>query len=153
MIEWRECGDERIVPHFSQNDWHNILSDISTDEELRNFLQNIYAHGYVAYNRANMPVAFALLIEELWRGNQVQIHGGCWSGSAWDSYEAIITLIEKLFKDGKAVRSQCKLENTRTTRFLKSIGFINHYTSVHYRYFWLPYKRFINTSIYKRIHG
>ena len=90
MIEWRECGDERIVPHFSQNDWHNILSDISTDEELRNFLQNISAHGYVGYNRANMPVAFALLIEELWRGNQVQIHGGCWSGSAWDSYEALV---------------------------------------------------------------
>ena len=152
MIEWRECGNEKIVSHFSQNDWHNILSDISTDEKLHDFLKWDFVHGYVAYNRANTPVAFALLIEELWRGNQVQIHGGCWSGSAWDSYEAMITLIEMLFKDGKAVRSQCTLENTRTTQFLQSLGFINHYTSAHYRYFWLPYKRFVNTSIYKRIH-
>ena len=145
--------DERIVSHFSQDEWHNILSDISTDEELQNFMRLDFVHGYVAYNRANTPVAFALLIEELWRGNQVQIHGGCWSGSAWDSYEAMITLIEKLFRDGKAVRSQCTLENTITTRFLQSLGFVNHYTSSNYRYFWLPYKHFINTPIYKRIKG
>lgn len=153
MIEWRECGDERIVSHFSQDEWHNILSDISTDEELQNFMRLDFVHGYVAYNRANTPVAFALLIEELWRGNQVQIHGGCWTGSAWDCYEAMITLIEKLFRDGKAVRSQCTLENTITTRFLQSLGFVNHYTSSNYRYFWLPYKHFINTPIYKRIKG
>lgn len=152
MIEWRCLCEEGIVSRFTLDEWHNIVSDISTEEEFHDFLQNEFIHGYVAYNRANTPVAFALLIEELWRGNQVQIHGGCWSGSAWDSYEAMITLIEMLFKDGKAVRSQCTLENTRTTRFLQSLGFINHYTSAHYRYFWLPYKRFVNTSIYKRIH-
>ncbi len=153
MIDWRRLCDEEIVSRFSEHDWNNIFSGISTDKELREILQQDFVHGYVAYNRANTPVAFALLIEELWRGNQVQIHGGCWSGSAWDSYEAMITLIERLFKDGKAVRSQCTLENTRTTRFLKSLGFVNHYTSENYRYFWLPYKRFINTTIYKRIRG
>lgn len=153
MIEWRQWHKERIVSRFSEHDWNNIFSGISTDKDLKERIQSDFVHGYVAYNRANTPVAFALLIEELWRGNQVQIHGGCWSGSAWDSYEAMITLIEMLFENGKAVRSQCTLENTRTTRFLRSLGFINHYTSAHYRYFWLPYKRFINTTIYKRIRG
>ena len=153
MIDWRLLCDEEIVSRFSEHDWNNIFSGISTDKELREILQHDFVHGYVAYNRANTSVAFTLLIEELWRGNQVQIHGGCWSGSAWDSYEAMITLIEKLFKDGKAVRSQCTLENIRTSRFLKSLGFVNHYTSSDYRYFWLPYKRFINTAIYKRIRG
>ena len=153
MIDWRRLCDEEIVPRFSEHDWNNIFSGISTDKELREILLQDFVHGYVAYNRANTPVAFALLIEEIWRGNQVQIHGGCWSGSAWDSYEAMITLIEKLFKDGKAIRSQCTLENIRTTRFLQSLGFVNHYTSSDYRYFWLPYKRFINTTIYKRIRG
>lgn len=153
MIEWRQWHKERIVSRFSEHDWNNIFSGISTDKDLKERIQSDFVHGYVAYNRANTPVAFALLIEELWRGNLVQIHGGCWSGSAWDSYEAMITLIEMLFENGKAVRSQCTLENTRTTRFLRSLGFINHYTSAHYRYFWLPYKRFINTTIYKRIRG
>jgi hypothetical protein len=151
LIEWRIYSGEDIVSHFPENEWHNILSDISTDKELRIFLQWDFVHGYVAYNRANTPVAFALLIEVRWRDNQVQIHGGCWSGSAWDSYEALITMIENLFAEGKAVRSQCSLDNKRTARFLQSLGFINHYTSDKYRYYWLPYKRFLNTQIYKRI--
>lgn len=151
MIEWRSLDNEEIVTRFSNQDWNNIFSGINTDEELRERLQSDFMHGYIAYNRANTPVAFALLIEEKWRGNQVQIHGGCWSGSAWHCYEALIIMIERLFSEGKAVRSQCTIENSRTTRFLKSLGFINHYTSDEYRYFWLPYKRFINSAIYRRI--
>ena len=153
MIDWRRLCDEEIVSRFSEHDWNNIFSGISTDKELREILQQDFVHGYVAYNRANTPVAFALLIEELWRGNQVQIHGGCWSGSAWDSYSALIVLIEKLFAEGKAVRSQCTIENIRSARILQSLGFVNHYTSDHYRYFWLPYKRFINSAIYKRFRS
>lgn len=153
MIEWRRLGDEEIVSRFSEREWNNIFFGISTDSELRERLQADFVHGYIAYKEKKEPVAFALLIEEIWRGKQVQVHGGCWSGSAWDSYSAIITLIEQLFADGKAVRSQCSLDNERTTRFLKSVGFINHYTSDSYRHFWLPYNRFVNTAIYKRLHS
>lgn len=149
MIDWHRLRDEEIVSRFSEHEWNNIFSGVSTDKELREILQQDFVHGYVAYNMANTPVAFALLIEELWRGNQVQIHGGCWSGSAWDSYAAMISMVEMLFAKGKAVRSQCTIENIRTARFLQSLGFVNHYTSEHYRYFWLPYKRFINSAIYK----
>lgn len=152
MIEWRCLHEEEIVTQFSGQDWHNILCGINTDEELRELLQLNFLHGYVAYNGANAPVAFALLVEERWRSNQIQIHGGCWSGSAWDSYEALIALIERLFSEGKAVRSQCQLDNKRTARFLHSLGFVNHYTSDRYRYYWLPYKRFINSKIYKRFN-
>lgn len=153
MIEWRRLSNEVIVSRFAKRDWNNIFSGITTDEELRDHLQVDFASGYVAYSEAGIPIAIALLIEEYWRGNQVQVHGGCWSGSAWDSYSAIITLIEQLFADGKAVRSQCSLDNERTTRFLKSVGFINHYTSDSYRHFWLPHKRFVNTAMYKRFHS
>lgn len=151
MIEWRYLGDEKIVARFPPQSWANIFSGITTEEELREKLNVDFMHGYVAYNRANTPVAFALLIEEKWRGNQVQIHGGCWSGSAWDSYTALIVLIEHLLKKGKAVRSQCTIRNVHTIRFLKSLGFVNHYTSENYRYFWLPEKRFFNAPIYRRI--
>ena len=138
------------MSRFLESDWHNILSDIFSDEELREVLQLKLFHGYVAYSSTGLPIAFVLIIEESWRGNRVQIHGGCWSGSAWDSYEAFISMIDRLFTEGKAVRSQCKVENVRTIRFLRSVGFVNHYSTEQYRYFWLPYKRFVNSKIYKR---
>lgn len=150
VIYWKPYNNEVIVSRFSERDWHSIHSDISNDKELQKLFQLEFFHGYVAYNKEKKPVAFALLIEEAWRGNQVQVHGGCWSGSVWDSYAAMITLIETLFEKGKAVRSQCKLDNIRTTRFLQSLGFVNHYTSNRFRYYWLPYKRFVNSKIYKR---
>lgn len=150
MIHWQPYSNEIIVSNFSKENWHNILADISTEKELRGLLHLDYVQVFVAYNENN-PIAFALLIEEFWRGNRVQIHGGCWSGSAWDSYAAMIAMVEMLFAKGKAVRSQCTIENIRTAKFLQSLGFVNHYTSVHYRYFWLPYKRFFNSSIYKRL--
>ena len=71
MIDWHRLRDEEIVSRFSEHEWNNIFSGVSTDKELREILQQDFVHGYVAYNRANTPVAFALLIEELWRGNQV----------------------------------------------------------------------------------
>lgn len=152
MIKWRELKDEDIVTRFSEKDWHNILYDISSDKELRVMLQFEYIHGMVAYNRANEPVAFALLIEMAGRGNRIQVHGGCWGKVAWDSYSALIELLENLFAAGYSIRSQCTLSNTRSYRFLKSAGFVNHYTSQHYHYFWLPYKRFVNSTIYKRFN-
>jgi hypothetical protein len=150
-IKWIRLSNEEIVTRFSEHDWHNILSDISSDKELHELLQMDFVSGYVAYNRKNVAVAFIMLIEEVWRGNQVQVHGGCWSGSPWDSYNAMIVMLEKLFDEGKSVRSQCTLDNIRAVRFLKSLGFINHYTSDSYRHFWLPYKRFVNSAIYKRL--
>ena len=138
------------MSRFSERDWHYILSDVSSVEQFHEMLQMESVHGLVAYNIANEPVAFAMLIDEPDKDNKVSIHGGCWS--AGDSYEAIITLIEILFSNGKAVRSSCTIDNQRATHFLRKLGFVNHYTSEQYRHFWLPYKRFVNSAIYKRLH-
>ena len=150
MIVWKPYSGERIVSRFAIKDWHNIISSVSTDKELELFLQEGFAQGYVAYRPGDTPIAFVFLVEETWRDNQVQVHGGCFSGSAWDSYAALISLLEKLFDEKRRVRSHCIKGNEKVARFLQGIGFVNHYTSEHYRYFWLPYKRFINSPIYKR---
>lgn len=152
MIVWKPYSGEKVVSCFKINDWHNISPDISTDEELHSFLRKGFAQGYVAYKCGKIPIAFAFLIEETWRRNQIQVHGGCFSESTWDCYKALIALLEILFAEKREIRSHCKLNNDRTARFLQSISFVNHYTSSNYRYFWLPYKRFVNSAFYKRLH-
>lgn len=152
MIEWRVFKRERIISRFSKADWHNIISDISTEKGLINFLQLDFVHAYVAYNGENNPVAFAFIIEDFRNNNQVEVHGGSWSHSAWCSYEALITLLDRLLAEGKDVRSQCNINNRHTLRFLESLGFVNTSTTDHYHHFFLSQERLYNSNIYKRLH-
>lgn len=152
MIEWRVFKRERIISRFSKADWHNIISDISTEKGLINFLQLDFVHAYVAYNVENNPVAFAFIIEDFRNNNQVEVHGGSWSHSAWCSYEALITLLDRLLAEGKEVRSQCNINNRHTLRFLESLGFVNTSTTDHYHHFFLSQERLYNSDIYKRLH-
>lgn len=152
-IKWCNWLDEPVVAKFGIDDWHQILPNVNSDQELKNLLSN-YILAYVAYkSMANAPFAFAILINRPWKNNIVEIHGGCWRGSAWDCYEALVSMIDLQFLQGKNIRSSCSIVNKRSFRFLHSMGFVNHYTSKYYHYFWLPYNRYINTAIYKRIHG
>ena len=152
MIEWRVFKRERIISRFSKADWHNIISDISTEKGLINFLQLDFVHAYVAYNGENNPVAFAFIIEDFRNNNQVEVHGGSWSHSAWCSYEALITLLDRLLAEGKDVRSQCNINNRHTLRFLESLGFVNTSTTDPYHHFFLSQERLYNSDIYKRLH-
>jgi len=152
VIEWRDYKRERIISRFSKADWHNIISDISTEKGLIYFLQLDFVRAYVAYNGENTPVAFAFIIEDVLNKNQVEVHGGSWSQSAWCNYEALITLLERLLAEGKDVRSQCNINNRHTLRFLESLGFVNINTSDHYHHFSLSQERLYNSIIYKRLH-
>ena len=149
---WKPFSGEMIVSRFKQENFGKILSEINSDAELQSFLALDYVHGMVAYKETGCPVAFAILIDDMDDMKKINIHGGCWSGSALDSYHAIFSLIENLFDSGHSVRTSCTLNNHRAYRFLHSVGFVNHYTSKNYHYFWLPYKRFVNTPIYKWFH-
>ena len=153
IMEWRRYNNEPIVESFRKEDWMRIFVDIDTDEELRTFLTIGRSEGYVAYDcLTTKPFAFICLLKERCSDERVFVHGGGWSGPPMLKYESIITMCSALFQKGKKIRTQCLRDNVNAFRFLHSIGFVNHFSSNRCHYFWLPYKRFVNTAIYKRIN-
>ena len=151
FVEWRRWSGEPLIGSFSDTDWRLIFPDVENEEQLKAFMQMDCGRCLVAYNKGtNMPFAFIYVYMEDERERKVSLHGGGWQpNNAFLNYRAYIVLIEALLQQGFKVRTACELDNVKAVRFNRSIGFVNHYTSSNYRYFWISEKRLRNSAFFQ----
>lgn len=150
-VEWRRRIGEPLIGLFSDTDWRLIFPDVENEEQLEKFMQMDCGRCLVAYNKGtSMPFAFIYVYMEDERERKVSLHGGGWQpNNAFLNYRAYIVLIESLLQQDFKVRTACELDNVKAARFNRSIGFVNHYTSSNYRYFWISEKRLCNSAIFQ----
>lgn len=152
-VEWRKRTHEPLMSFFKEVDWLSIFSDVTSADELENFMNMDCGQCFVAYNPVtNAPFGFIYVYVEDEQTKKVSIHGGGWlPNHAMLNYRAYILLIEVLLRQGFKVRTACKLDNMKAFRFNKGIGFVNHYTSKNYRYLWISEKRLHSSLVYRHL--
>ena len=152
-IEWYIVKNIKSENMFSKTDWAKIFGDLHSNLEIDKFISKSYGQCFIARNLLNNEdFAFVFMYIKDFKKNTIVFHGGGWkNGNTMLHYTALIYLLDKFFRKGYKIRTSCLLSNKKAFRFIRSVGFVNHYTSENCHYFWLPYKRFINTNIYKRI--
>ena len=152
-VEWRKRTNEPLMDFFKEADWLSIFSDVTSAEELEDFMNMDCGQCFVAYNPVlNAPFGFIYVYVEDEQTKKVSIHGGGWlPNNAMLNYRAYILMIEALLQQGFKVRTACKLNNEKAFRFNKGIGFINHYTSKNYRYLWISEKSLHSSLVYRHI--
>lgn len=152
-VEWRKRTNEPLMNFFKEVDWFRIFSDVTSAEDLEDFMNMDCGQCYVAYNLASdIPFGFIYVYVEDEQTKKVSIHGGGWlPNHALLNYRAYILLIEALLQQGFKVRTACKLDNVKAFRFNRGIGFVNHYTSKNYRYLWISEKRLHSSLIYRHL--
>ena len=151
FVAWKKRTSEPLMDLFSNSDWRLIFSDVENEEQLEEFLQLDCGQCLVAYNSAtNAPFGFIYVYMEDEIEHKVSLHGGGWvSNNAFLNYRAYMLLIEALLQQGFKVRTACEPDNMKANRFNRSIGFVNHYTSPNYRYFWISEKRLHDSVVYR----
>lgn len=138
---------------FSEKEWNKIFPDLFTFKEIEEFLSKGYGQCMVAHTITGKSFAFVFLYSEDESDKKISFHGGgWWKNNSIQHYIATMGLIEELFASGYKVRTSCFVNNDVAFRFIHSLGFIKFRSTEYYHYFWLPYKRFINTAVYKRFH-
>ena len=152
-VEWRKRSNETLIGFFNVSDWRLIFPDVESDEQLEEFLQMDCGLCLVAYNAVtHEPFGFIYVYMEDEREKKVSLHGGVWlPNNVFLNYRAYMLLIETLLQQGFKARTACELENVKAIRFNRSVGFVNHYTSKNYRYFWISEKRLHDSSIYQHL--
>ena len=153
-VNWRKRTNEPLMDFFEKADWLSIFSDVTSAEELEDFMNMDCGQCFIAYNPvSDTPFGFIYVYLEDEQTKKVSLHGGGWLwGYALLNYRAYIMLIDWLLQQGFKVRTACQLDNMKAFRFNKSIGFVNHYTSKNYRYLWISEKRLHSSSIFQRIN-
>lgn len=154
-IEWRTVRNIKAEEMFSLTDWSKIFTNLSSYLEINEFLSKGYGQCFIARNLLdNEDFASVFIFYEDYKENKIVFHGGGWKKSnTLLHYTAFVYLLERLFKRGYKIRTSCLRSNKKAFRFLHSVGFVNHYTTENYHYFWLPQKRFMKTNIYKRVNN
>lgn len=150
---------EIIYSNFKIDDWHNVVSDINSDEELSNAL-DLYKHidGYILKRcDNNESIAFLYIKKENQKKSIVSIHGGGWNKSIYLTflyYRGYVLMIEHLLNKGYKVRTTCLCTNKLAYRFIRSIGFVKYKSSGTYNYFWINSNRLSNNKInkYLKLH-
>lgn len=151
-ISWKNITTIKSKDMFSEKEWNKIFPDLSSFKEIEVFLSKGYGQCMIANTLTGESFAFVFLYCENERDKKISFHGGGWlKNNSIQHYVATMALIEELFASGYKVRTSCLVNNDVAFRFLHSLGFIKYRSTDHYHYMWLPYKRFINTPIYKRI--
>ena len=160
FVEWNMRTNEPLMDLFSNSDWRLVFPDVEDDAQLEAFLQMDCGRCLVAYNTATLsPFGFLYVYMEDEKEHKVSLHGGGWIPSnAILNYRAYALLIDALLQQGYKVRTACKPDNEKAIRFNRSIGFVNHYTSHNYRYFWISERRLHDSVVYrwlmkKKQHG
>lgn len=152
-FKWKKRIDEPLMDFFNESDWLHIFPDVTSVGQFEDLMNMDCGQCFVAYNPAsNISLGFIYVYFEDVRQKKVSVHGGSWTPNlTMLNYRAYIMLIEALLNQGYKVRTACRLDNIKATRFNKGIGFVNHYTSKNYRYFWISEKRLYSSKIYKRL--
>lgn len=147
---------ETIRDKFSANMWHNLIGEIETDDELRDFFLEYpnYTAGFIV-KKDNVPIGFVYIILEDLNKPIISFHGGAWHNSpsaAFSYYRGVYLLIKNLLDLGIKVRTSCLKSNKRAVRFLRSIGFVRYYIGQHSFYFYINRKRMTEIRFYRFLY-
>ncbi len=159
IVEWHKyTGEERVCSRFTLEEWHLAVSDVDTDKEWEDILQNSsYVNCYILKLRKNdEAIGFAYTKQEDNKGRILSIHGGGWEKSMRSSflyYRGLIVLVSTLQRKGIKVQTSCLNENGRALRFLRSIGFVPYIHTNQYVYLWINEQRLKSSKIYKYIYA
>lgn len=159
VIRWDLFNNEDIFSKFKPNEWSLIVSDIYSQQEWQNFI-NDYCDLVCCYVmrtcRDNREIAFVYLYNEVGIFEIVSIHGGGWDKSLCSSlyyYRGLILIIKELISQNIKVRTSCFENNYRAYKFLRSVGFVRYNTSNGMIYMWINKRRLQSSKIYKRFFG
>ncbi len=153
-VTWQCVESIKAKKLFSEKDWGKIFPDLSSFNDVDVFLSKGYGQCMVAYNHTvKTNFAFIFLYCEDEHRKIISFHGGgLLKNNSMQHYVALVALIDELFASGYKIRTSCLIENVVAFRFLHSVGFMKYRSTLYYSYMWLPYKRFIETPIYKKIN-
>lgn len=142
-----------VCNRFSKTKWSNIISDISSDQELQNFTSS-YDTFFFPYiirkNNSNKDLAFLYLLRE--NTNVVSIHGGGWEYPLL-YVRGYILMLNSLIDLHLKVRTKCALSNISAIKLNKGIGFRPYKYTEDAVYMWINCKTLKNSKIYKRFHS
>ena len=126
LIEWRYCRSEvKIRDQFNYDDWHKIVKDIETDEDLFRANEKGYIALYVVKRRdQKKPFGFVFILVEDPKKNIVSIHGGGWDRKYKYLFPNAFLLMNRYLLDsGIKVRTSCLIGNTKAMKFIRACGF------------------------------
>lgn len=160
-VKWLpyRVGDN-ITNRFSESDWHQIASDIDSEDELIDLLRS-YPHkiqGFVLYEIAKeLPIAFVYILRESTTNNRiVSYHGGVWYKSMHYTilnYRGTILMVERLLSKGFKVITYNSIENERAFHFMQGVGFTKYYTTDTKNYMSIDDSLLKNSKIYKYLYN
>lgn len=130
-IRWVVMPDTyQPVGKFLPEDWQKINSANPSDKAFRDYLNSFrfISKAFLLYKekKGTEPIGFVWIIYDNYLGRSVMIHGGTWcAGEIFTIllFRGMLALVEHLLSLGFKVHSQCNIENTRSLRFLRGVGF------------------------------
>ena len=154
-IRWERYSKEDIIRgKFQQEEWHQIVGDINSEEEWQNFVfkySNYIKCWVLKNNRTNLPIAFVYIFNEGNNWEKVSIHGGAW-GNPLQHFRGYILILKQLLEQGLKVRTYCKRSNAAAIRFDRSVGFVPYRYTNDEVYMWITEKSLKGTKLYRRLY-
>lgn len=155
IVKWEPCTEKDVLcARFSLDEWHHIVTDIHSDEEWYEFLQenpNFVRCFVLKRCDNNHPIAFIYLLKEYDDEQIISIHGGGWENPLM-YYRGYVLMIKHLLYQGIKVRTYCQLSNPTAIRFDRSIGFIPYRYTEEEVFMWISTKRLENSKLYQRFY-
>lgn len=156
IIKWEPyLKEEPLCIRFPYNEWHKIVSDIHSDSEWADFIEE-YSDFITCYILRkcsdNCAIGFLYILNDNPNKHIVSIHGGGWNKSLGSSllyYRGYICMIEYLLQKGMKVRTTCLINNINALNFIKSVGFVIYKKEEKYYKFWINIKRLHQSKISK----
>lgn len=153
IVKWKAYSGEQVMSRFSTDEWQEIASDISSNEEWESFV-GMYSNlvkCYILEQRSHSKdIAFVYIYFE--DSDVVSIHGGGWENPLL-YYRGYILMLRTIIEQGFKVRTCCSLSNTTAIRFSRSVGFIPYRYSDSKVDMWISEKTLKRTMLYKRFYG
>lgn len=137
-------SSHNVVSYFTNEQWHMILETIHDEDGFRLYLdelKDVTASFMLKDVKRDTFIAFCLINFIDWNRNIVCFHGGGWATdlSASRKYlQGVKLILRVLISCGLKVRTECGVENSRSERFIKAMGFKCYRHDNERIYFYLP---------------
>ena len=133
-----------IACHFTEKQWNMIVENMPDEDAFRQLLDNLN-HVSACFLLKDVTcsrlIAFCFMYITDWKRKVVYFHGGGWATGLLASRKylrGIDLIFNALQSLGMKIRTECKIENVRAERFIRTIGFKCFHRDERYSYFYLP---------------
>ena len=155
LIRWEPYAQGEILcSRFSSDEWCHIVADIHSDKEWADFLtaNPQFAYCYVLKRCFdNRPIAFVYILKEYDNERIISIHGGGWSNPILYC-RGYALILQRILEKGYKVRTYCSVDNKRTLRLSKGLGYVVYKKTTQNVYMWLSLRNLKKSKMYKRFY-